>query len=200
MKRFLRLAAVTALSAAMILGTAGSCFAALSVQYDLVWLERNASISNTVTATEGEIYYFQGENGVHAEFGEGEDSDELYISTDADAMVGNHAIYIREQGTDNVEIIKIFVIDKTAPAISLSKSKTGITVTWTPTDAGRYDVQYKTSKGKWKTAAHFVNGSKFTVKGLKKGCKYSFRVRGVNYTYEWGELNGYWSNAKTKTY
>lgn len=201
MKKISRLTVIAAMVAAMIFGTAGTCFAALSVDYDSVYLNRDNSVYVNVTSTEGDIYYFTGKDGVNAEFGSGADSSKLYISTDKDATVGNHAIYVGEEGTGDSDIIQVFVIDDTAPVItSLAGTSKGITVRWGATDAGRYDVQYKASNGKWQTAAHFVKGNKYTVKGLSKGKKYSFRVRGVNYAYEWGEINGDWSKIKTKTY
>ncbi len=201
MKKLSGTAVIAAMAAAMIFGTAGTCFAALSVDYEYVYLARDNSVYVNVTATEGDIYYSTGEDGVNAEFGSGADSDKLYISTDKDAAVGNHAIYVGEEGTGDSDIIKVFVIDDTAPVIkSLARTSKGITVRWEATDAGRYDVQYKASNGKWQTAANFVKGNKYTVKGLSKGRKYSFRVRGVNYAYEWGEINGDWSKIKARAY
>ena len=58
-------------------------------------------------------------------------------------------------------------------------------------------MQYRTKGGTWKTAQDFTKKTSCKITNLVKGKTYQFRVRAVNYDYDWGEFYGDWSNYKT---
>ena len=62
--------------------------------------------------------------------------------------------------------------------------------------AAAYQVQYRLGKGKWKNAAKSTKKVKVTVKKLKKGKKYGFRVRTISKV-NGKTIYGKWTKVKT---
>ena len=187
------------LALALVLSTAGISFASVSPEYDLFYLERGSSDETTVTySDEKNIISFDSSTYVPSEWKDVTSTQlTLKISASETAPLGDYSVLLYGLTSEVVKSITVFVIDKTAPSIfDLDKSKSGITVSWDPTDVGRYQLQYKVIGGKWKTAADFTSKTSYKVTNLTKGKKYFFRVRAVNYSTEWGEIYGDWSKTK----
>ena len=186
------------LTLALVLSTAGISFASVSPEYDLFYMERGDSDETTVAYDEKDVIAVNGSSSVSSEWTNVTSSQlTLKISVSETAALGNYAICLCGATSGEVRDIKVFVVDKTAPSIfDLDKSKSGITVSWDPTDVGRYQLQYKAVGGKWKTAADFTSKTSYKITNLTKGKKYFFRVRAVNYNTEWGEIYGDWSKTK----
>ena len=72
-----------------------------------------------------------------------------------------------------------------------------IKVTWKKTKgAPAYQVQYRMSGKKWKTLKKSVKGTRVIAKKLKKGKRYSFRVRTVS-RIQGTNYYGKWTKVKT---
>ena len=187
------------LALALVLSTAGISFASVSTEHDLMWIERGSSSETTVTDS-GETdvtAYFEPANVGIKWLNIVTGSSTLQVSARDNASLGNCSVMLRGVTSEETRFINVFIVDKTAPSIfDLDKSKSGITVSWDPTDVGRYQLQYKAVGGKWKTAADFTSKTSYKVTNLTKGKKYFFRVRAVNYSTEWGEIYGDWSKTK----
>ena len=124
---------------------------------------------------------------------------DFYVSDNA--VLGTHALCAIPQDGSETAMLYVFVTSGDVPRLYYyGKTSTGITIDWTATDVKRYEVQYRIKGGTWKTAHEFTSKTKTTIKNLKKGKTYQFRVRSVNYDYDWGEYVGDWSNIITKKF
>lgn len=173
----------------------------LNADYHFVRIERGSTESVVVSSDDGIYYGNMDKWGVRtyvSEYGNDSWIFEFYAEDDAD--LGTNAINIETQDGELFEIIYVYVVDKQPTYLhTYSKSKSSITVAWDKTDVGRYELQYRVKGGSWKTATPWTSKTKYTLKGLKSGKSYQFRVRSVNYSNEWNETYGYWSNIKTVT-
>ena len=85
----------------------------------------------------------------------------------------------------------------TVKKLKVKTKKGKATVTWKKTKgAPAYQVQYRMSGKKWKTLKKSVKGTRVIAKKLKKGKRYSFRVRTVS-RIQGTNYYGKWTKVKT---
>lgn len=171
----------------------------LTSEYEFLRIERGTSMTCVVNSDDG-IYYGNldkwGVNVSCSNYGYDGYKFTFYANDYADC--GTCALNVETQDGTFFQVIYIYVVDTEAPDLyCYSKTKTSATVEWTKTDVGRYELQYRVKGGTWKTATPWTKKTKYTVTGLKSGKTYQFRVRSVNYSYEWDETYGYWSPVKS---
>ena len=188
----------------IVIAMTGTSFASIALDYNLVYLERGGSEKLNVSFPGESDVEFYSQTGLSADWGNVnsiEKTASLTISAVPNATLGNKVLMVRGMSTSDFLFVNVYIIDKTAPVIyDVEKEKNGITISWDPTDVGRYQLQYKVKNGKWKTATEFTKATEYTVKNLVRGKKYYFRVRSVNYNMEWKEIYGKWSRTRTMTY
>ena len=170
----------------------------VSADYDLVYMANDGGSETIyITSDTAETVKYLEDGGLRVEWGEWSGSRiPLYISADNNTDLGNSAItVIDEDDPDDYDIIHVLVYDNYQTEIYSAKAGKGkATIRWNKGLSDYYQMQYKKAGESWKNV-FFGKRTKWTVYGLNKGKKYSFRVRPVTPSYEWGNLYGPWSGV-----
>lgn len=186
------------LSLILVFSFSSSAFATMQFDYHLLRIERGTSITVTLNTSGNDPFWTCPDDGLIHECEEiANGLWEITVTAPINAPLGVTSL-CSFGVTCQYDTLYAFFVDTTAPVLySINKTKTTATIYWKGTDVGRYQVQYRTKGGTWKTAQDFTKKTSCKITNLVKGKTYQFRVRAVNYDYDWGEFYGDWSNYKT---
>lgn len=182
-------------------GLAEPACASIGVKHTSMMLSNTGSYATIeVNVEEESDVRAYGDTGVQIYWKRSDDKDNLWALTvagDKKSVVGANTVSLIGETSKEMVHLNVFVYDNIKPEITDIKFKNKkLYAEWEALGSPYFNIEYKAKGERWKTFSKAYKGTSISIGGIKAGRQYSFRIRPVTYSQEWGIQYGEWSKAQ----